>query len=81
MLAKDFSPGKVVALTVLIEVTDQPGAKLVGPLPKELQVPPPYSVVLSAHPSDEVASQEFLQALASADATQAYAAAGFEVEK
>ena len=80
-LAKDSGPGTVVALTVLTEVAGQPGVKLVGPLPKELQVPLPYSAVLSAHPSDEVASQAFLQALASADAKQAYAAAGFGVDK
>jgi molybdate transport system substrate-binding protein len=80
-LAKDSGPGTVVALTVLTEVASQPGVKLVGPLPKELQVPLPYSAVLSARPLDEVASQAFLQALASAGAKQAYAAAGFEVEK
>jgi molybdate transport system substrate-binding protein len=79
-LAKASSPGTVVALTVLTEVAGQLGVKLVGPLPKELQVPLPYSAALSAHPSDEVASQAFLQALASANAKQAYAAAGFEVE-
>ena len=54
---------------------------MVGPLPKELQVPLPYSAVLSAHPLDEVASQAFLLALAGAEARQAYVAAGFEVEK
>ena len=80
-LAKAPSPGTVVALTVLTEVAGQPGVKLVGPLPQELQVPLPYSAVLSAHPLDEVASQAFLQALASADAKRAYAAAGFGVEK
>jgi molybdate transport system substrate-binding protein len=80
-LAKDSGPGMVVALTVLTEVAGQPGVKLVGPLPKELQVPLPYSAVLSAHPLDEVASRAFLRALASADAKQAYAAAGFGVEK
>ena len=80
-LAKDTSPGFVVALSVLVEIPGHPGAKLVGPLPKELQVPLPYSVVLGAHPQDEVAAQAFLQALASAEAKQAYVAAGFEVEK
>jgi hypothetical protein len=54
---------------------------LVGPLPKDLQVPLPYSAVLSASPVDEVASRAFLQALASPDAKQAYAAAGFVVDK
>jgi molybdate transport system substrate-binding protein len=80
-LAKDTSPGIVVALSVLVEIPGHPGVTLVGPLPRELQVPLPYSAVLSAHPLDEVASQAFLQALASADAKQAYAAAGFGVEK
>jgi molybdate transport system substrate-binding protein len=80
-LAKDTSPGTVVALTVLIEAAGEPGVKLVGPLPKELQVPLPYSAVLSVHPHDEVAAQAFLRALASAQAKQAYVAAGFEIEK
>jgi molybdate transport system substrate-binding protein len=80
-LAKDSSFGTAVALTVLTEVAAEPGVKLIGPLPKELQVPLPYSAVLSARHLDEVASQAFLQALASANAKQAYAAAGFEVEK
>jgi molybdate transport system substrate-binding protein len=80
-LAKDTTPGTVVALTVLIEVADQPGVKLVGPLPRELQVPLPYSAVLGARPQDEVAAQAFLQALAGAEAKQAYVTAGFEVEK
>lgn len=80
-LAKDTSSGTVVALSVLVEITGHPGAKLVGPLPKELQVPLPYSAVLGARPLDEVAAQAFLQVLASAEAKQAYVAAGFEVEK
>ena len=80
-LAKDSSAGTVIALTVLTEVARQPGVKSVGRLPKELQVPLHYSAVLSAHPSDELASQAFLQALASASAKQAYAAAGFMVDK
>jgi molybdate transport system substrate-binding protein len=80
-LAKDSGPGMVVALTVLTEVAGQPGVKLVGPLPKELQVLLPYSAVLSARPKDEVAAEAFLRALASVEAKQAYVAAGFEVEK
>jgi hypothetical protein len=44
-------------------------------------LPLPYSAVLSAHPVDEVASWAFLRALASTEAKQAYAAAGFGVEK
>jgi molybdate transport system substrate-binding protein len=80
-LAKDASDGTVVALTVLIEAAGHPGVKLVGPLPKELQVSLPYSAVLGARPQDEVAAQAFLEALASAQAKQAYVAGGFEVEK
>ena len=80
-LAKDSSPGTVVALTVLTEVAGHPGVKLVGPLPKELQVPLHFSAALGARPLDEVPSQAFLQALASADAKQAFAAAGFGVEE
>jgi molybdate transport system substrate-binding protein len=80
-LAKDASPGTVVAPTVLIEVAGQLGVKLIGPLPKELQVPLPYSAVLSAHPQDEVAAEALLRALASAEAKRAYVAAGFEVER
>jgi molybdate transport system substrate-binding protein len=79
-LAKDTSPGTVVALSVLVEIAGYPGAKLVGPLPNELQVRLPYYAVLGARPLDEVAAHAFLQALAGAGAKQAYAAAGFEVE-
>jgi molybdate transport system substrate-binding protein len=80
-LAKDTSPGTVIALSVLVEIAGHPGAKLVGPLPKELQVPLPYSAVLGARPVDETAARAFLQALAGAEARKAYAAAGFEIEK
>lgn len=80
-LAGDTSPGTVLALSVLVEIPGHPGAKLVGPLPKELQTPLPYSAVLGAHPVDEPAAQAFIQALASAEAKRAYAAAGFDVEK
>jgi len=80
-LAQDTSPGTVLALSVLVEIPGHPGAKLVGPLPKELQAPVTISAALGAHPQDEVAAQAFLRALASAEAKQAYVAAGFEVEK
>jgi molybdate transport system substrate-binding protein len=80
-LAQDTSPGIVLALSVLVEIPGHPGAKLVGPLPKELQTPLPYSAAFGAHPVDEPAAQAFLQALASIEAKRAYAAAGFEVDK
>ena len=80
-LAKDTSPGIVVAMAPLTEIPGHPGAKMIGPLPNELQVQVSFFAVLGARPQDEVAAQAFLQALASAEAKQAYAAAGFEVEK
>jgi molybdate transport system substrate-binding protein len=80
-LAKDTSPGFVVAMSPLTEIPGHPGAMLVGPLPKALQVQSSFSAVLGARPHNEVAAQAFLQALVSAEARQAYGAAGFEVEK
>ena len=80
-LAKDTSAGFVIAMSPLTEIPGHPGTKLVGPLPKELQVRISFSAVLGARPEDEVAAQAFLQVLASAEAKQAYIAAGFEVEK
>jgi len=58
-LAKDTSSGTAVALSVMVEITGHPGAKLVGPLPKELQVPLLYSAVLGARPLDEAAASTF----------------------
>jgi ABC-type molybdate transport system substrate-binding protein len=80
MLAKDTSPGIVIALSVLTQIAGHPGAKLVGPLPKELQAPVTVFAALGAHPQDEAAAQAFLQDLASTEAKKAYVAIGFEVE-
>jgi len=80
-LAKDTSPGFVVALSPLTEIPGHPGTKLLGPLPKELQVQISFSAVLGAHPQDEVLARAFLDSLASAEAKQAYVATGFTVQK
>jgi molybdate transport system substrate-binding protein len=80
-LAKDTSPGLVVAMSPLTEIPGHPGAALIGPLPKELQVQSSFSAVLGARPQDEAVARALLQALTSAEAKQAYVAAGFEVEK
>ncbi len=80
-LAKDTSPGFVVALSPLTEIPGHPGTKLVGPLPKELQVQISFSAAPGAHPQDEALAQAFLDALASAEAKQAYVATGFDVVK
>ena len=80
-LAKDNGAGPVIALAVLVEIPGHPGAKTIGPLPQELQVPLPYSAVLSATPRDELAAEAFLTALGTREAKEAYAKAGFEVER
>ena len=51
-LAKDTSPGFVIAMSPLTEISGHPGTKLVGPLPKELQVRISFSAALGAHPQD-----------------------------
>ena len=79
-LAKDTSPGIVIALSVLPEIAGHPGAKLVGPLPKELQAPTTVFAALGARPKDEAAAEAFLRELASTEAKKAYVAIGFEVE-
>jgi len=79
-LAKDTSPGIVIALGVLPQIAGHPGAKLVGPLPKELQAPVTVFVALGAHPQDEAAAQAFLHELASEKAKKACVAIGLEVE-
>jgi molybdate transport system substrate-binding protein len=79
-LAKDPSPGIVITLSVLPEIAGHPGAKLVGPLPKELQAPVTVFAALGAHPQDEAAAQAFLRELASTEAKKAYVAIGFDVE-
>jgi molybdate transport system substrate-binding protein len=80
-LAKAPGDGPVIALAVLVEISGHPGAKPIGPLPKELQVPLPYSAVLGSNPRDQDAAEAFLRALATPEAKQAYAKAGFEVKQ
>ena len=80
-LAKDTGPGFAVALAPLTEIPGHPGTKLVGPLPKELQVQISFSAVLGTHPENEALAQAFLDSLTSAEAKKAYVATGFDVEK
>jgi Bacterial extracellular solute-binding protein len=80
-LAKDSGDGPVIALAVLVEIPGHPGAKAIGPLPKELQVPLPYSASLGSTPKDEAAAKAFLWALGTLEAKEAYAKAGFEVKQ
>jgi len=80
-LARYSGDGPAIALAVLVEIPGHPGAKAIGPLPGELQVPLPYSAVLGAIPNDEAAAEAFLRALGTPEAKQAYAKAGFEVKR
>jgi len=79
-LAKSSGEGPVIAFAVLVEIPGHPGAKAIGPLPKELQVPLPYSALLGATPKDAAAAEAFLRALGAPEAKKAYAKAGFEVK-
>jgi ABC-type molybdate transport system substrate-binding protein len=79
--AKDSGDGPVIALAVLVEIPGHPGAKAIGPLPKELQVPLPYSALLCSTPKDEPAAEAFLRALGTREAKEAYTKAGFEVKQ
>ena len=45
---------------LLVEISGHPGAKPIGPLPKELQVPLPYSALLGSSPKDEAAAEALL---------------------
>ena len=81
VLAKDSGDGPVIALAVLVQIPGHPGAKAIGPLPKELQVPPLYSALLSSTPEDEAAAEDFMRALDTPEANEVYAKAGFEVKR
>ena len=79
-LAKDASAGPVITLAVLVEIPSVAGARTIGPLPRELQVPLPYSAMLGAKSTDAAAAQAFIEALATPEARQAYVRVGFEVK-
>jgi len=79
-LAKYSGEGPVIAFAVLVEIPGHPGAKAIGSLPKELQVPLPYSALLSSTPKVEIAAEAFLRALGTPEAKKAYVKAGFEVK-
>lgn len=81
VMAQATDTGPVVALAVLVEINGVEGAKTIGALPAEFQVPLPYSAVLGAKPKDEAAAKAFLAALATPEARKAYAKAGFKVKE
>jgi molybdate transport system substrate-binding protein len=78
-LAKDTGTGLVVGITQVTEILPNPGVKLVGPLPGDLQNITTYAAALAATPADEPAAQAFLGWLTSPVGRQTFRAAGFEV--
>jgi molybdate transport system substrate-binding protein len=78
-LARDTGPGLVIAITQATEILPNPGVKLVGPLPGDLQNITTYTAALGAQPADPAASQAFLRSLTNPAGKQAFATAGFDV--
>ena len=78
-LAKDTGAGLVVGITQVTEILANPGVKLVGPLPGDLQNITTYAALLGARPADLSAAEAFLAWLTGSAAKQAFAAAGFNV--
>ena len=76
-LAEDSGDGPVIALAVLVQIPGHPGAKAIGPLPKELQVPVLYSALPGSTPKDEAAAEDFMRALDTPEANEVW----FEVKR
>lgn len=77
-MVKDTSPGPVLVFVVMSGIRLTPGAKVVGPLPGDLQNTVTWVAALGAHSKDAAAAAAFQTALVSADAKRAYTAAGFD---
>ena len=78
-LARDTGPGLVIGITQVTEILPNPGVKLVGPLPGDLQNITTYTAALGAQPADPAAAQAFLTSLTNPAGKQAFATAGFDV--
>src|SRR5262245_34168351 len=78
-LAKDADSGLAIGITQVVEILGNPGVRLVGPLPGDLQNVTTYTAALGARPVDPAAAEAFLAWLTNAAAKQAFAAAGFDV--
>jgi len=78
-LAKDTDAGLVIGVTQVVEILANPGVRLVGPLPGDLQNITTYTAALGARPEDPAAAEAFLAWLTNPAAKQAFAAAGFDV--
>jgi molybdate transport system substrate-binding protein len=77
-MVKDTSPGPVLVFIAMSVIRSTPGAKLVGPLPGDLQNTVTWVAALGAKPLDAAAAAAFHKALVGDDAKRAYTAAGFD---
>ena len=78
-LAKDTGAGLVVGITQVTEILPNPGVKLVGPLPGDLQNITTYAAALGAKPVELAAAEAFLAWLTNPLGRQTFATAGFDV--
>jgi molybdate transport system substrate-binding protein len=78
-LVKDTGAGLVIGITQVTEILPNPGVKLVGPLPGDLQNITTYTAALGSNPGDWAAAEAFLKWLTNPAGKQAFAAAGFDV--
>jgi len=78
-LAKDSGVGLVVGITQVTEILPNPGVKLVGPLPGDLQNVTTYAAGLGATPGEPAAAAAFLARLVDSAGKRVFAAAGFDV--
>jgi molybdate transport system substrate-binding protein len=78
-LAKDADPGLAIGVTQAVEILANPGVRLVGPLPGDLQNVTTYAVALGVKPADPPAAEAFLAWLTNPAAKRAFARAGFDV--
>ncbi len=68
-----------MGITQVTEILANPGVKLVGPLPTELQNIAVYSAGLAAHSAQPGRAQELIRRLTGFDARAVLSAAGFDV--
>ncbi len=71
------APGRPIGCTQATEILATPGAKLVAPLPRGLDLETVYTAALDARAADPRAAREFLERLAGPASQAARAAAGF----
>jgi molybdate transport system substrate-binding protein len=78
-LARETGPGLAIGITQITEILPNPGVKLAGPLPGDLQHYTTYSVALGAHSTNYWSGYAYMAWLSSPKGQAAFAAAGFQV--